>query len=95
MLLDFLCSVHTETLGGITSEQAGENATSLRADVVTEDERILQNLLVHLLRVLCTDVSTSMTVKKVKEGLTIVEWRKTRKHLIQQDTKRPPINRLV
>lgn len=64
MFLDFLCSVHTETLRGVTSEQAGEDAASLRADVVAEDERILQNLLVHLLRVLCIDVSTSMTMKK-------------------------------
>ena len=39
MLPDLLSAVHTQTLRGVTREQSSENATSLWADVVAEDER--------------------------------------------------------
>ena len=67
MLLDLFCTTYTKTLGRVTGEEAGEDAARLRADVVAEDKRVLQDLLVHLLRVFYTKCRYVNTHRKRKD----------------------------
>ena len=44
-------------MSGIAGEEASENAARLRADLVAENQGVLQNLLIHDLGVLYNDQS--------------------------------------
>lgn len=50
---DLLCPVDSETLRWVSGEEASEDAARLCAYVVAKDERVVQDLLVHDIRVLC------------------------------------------
>ena len=49
VLLDLVCSIHSQTLRWVTRQQSGEDGLCLRTNVVAKDERVMQNLLVHVL----------------------------------------------
>lgn len=53
MFLDLICSVDTQPLRRIAGKEAGQEAPSLRTNLIAEDERILENLLIHLVRDFC------------------------------------------
>ena len=55
MLLDLVCTIDAKTMRGVASEQSGEDATCLGSDFIAKDQRVLKNLLVHHLGVLCSD----------------------------------------
>lgn len=50
---DLLCPVDSEALCRVASEKPCQDAARLRANVVAEDERIVQDLLIHVVGVLC------------------------------------------
>ena len=49
VLLDLVCSIDSQTLRWVTRQQSGEDGLCLRTNVVDKDERVMQNLLVHVL----------------------------------------------
>ena len=92
--LDLFRAVDTKPLCWVARKQASEDAARLRAYVVAEDERVLQDLLVHLLGVLCKCISWGKGPKRASK-LTIIKRREARKHFVEEDTKRPPVDCLV
>jgi len=48
MFLDFFCAVNSKTTGWITGQEPSEDALRLETNFWSEDERIIQDLLVHL-----------------------------------------------
>ena len=74
VLLDVVRAVHAQAMGGIARQQTGEDTPRLRADLVAEDKRVLQNLLVHDLGVLCRPNEWSYQIRLMNK-LTIVEGR--------------------
>ena len=47
MLLNLFGTINTQTFRGIPLQQSREDASSVRVDVIAEDQWIMQNLLVH------------------------------------------------
>ncbi len=93
--LDFLGALDTEAARGVAVQQGSEDALRFRRELLPEDERIVQDLLVHLVRDLCTCRSAHHRCQKMLGGRTIVERRKPCKHLVQEHTESPPINRFI
>ena len=95
MRSDLFCPVDSEALRRVSGEETSEDAARLCADIVAKDERVVQYLLVHHVRVFC-----GSRVEKKFGGITgsrqtIVEWRKSGEHLVQQHAQGPPVDRLV
>lgn len=78
MRLDFCGAIGTQTALGVTVQQAGEKIPSGRGNNVTAGEG----------QWLLQDLAVHLI-----DGL-IVERRETSQHLVQQNTKSPPVHRL-
>ena len=50
---DFLSPIDTKTLRRVSVQKSGEDRTGQRTNFVPEDERVVKDLLVHLIRDLC------------------------------------------
>lgn len=53
MRSDLFCPVDSEALCRVSGEETSEDAARLCADIVAKDERVVQYLLVHHVRVFC------------------------------------------
>ena len=58
---DLLRPVHAQALRRVSREQARQYTPRLHTDVVPEHERVVQDLLVHVVRVLCRNMSSPAT----------------------------------
>ena len=65
MLLDLLRTVNAQTLRRVAVQKTREDGLRGRRDLRPEDERIVEDLLVHGVGVLCGRVSTTLM-----DGLT-------------------------
>jgi hypothetical protein len=91
MDLDRFGTLASETLGRVAGDKTSEYGAGLVGEVVGEDERVTQNLVIHLVRSLCVVVRDKLHMKKGRK-LTIVERRQTGHHLVQEDAECPPVN---
>ena len=56
MTLDFVSTVDTKSTSGVTVKELGEDAAGLRTDLVTEDKRVVKDLLIHNIGVFCESI---------------------------------------
>ena len=102
--LDLVRAVHPQALRGVARQQAGKDRARGRGDLVWEEERIPQDLFVHLVGDFCVGPRASRASARGRGvvcdarhgwGRTIVKWGKADEHFVQEHTQGPPIDRPV